>query len=108
MQGELRWGKLDRIGLVPLKSPTPPPSYSALCTQGRFALQIFTREIASEIRAFRRGSLALQPILDHSVNELHMPIRICLAPLIVVIQPIRPDVTTTTIDHRALSIPTPQ
>lgn len=34
----------------------------------------------------------LHPIIQHSLHHLNMSIRICLAPLIIIIQAIRPEV----------------
>jgi hypothetical protein len=50
----------------------------------------------------------LHPIPNHSIDELHMPIRIRLTPLSVVIQPIRPNMAPPTVNHRTSAIPAPQ
>lgn len=50
----------------------------------------------------------LHPILNHSIDKLHMPIRIRLGPLIIIVQSIRPDVSTSAVDLRIRPIPCPQ
>lgn len=50
----------------------------------------------------------LHPIPNHSIDKLHMPIRIRLTPFSIIIQPIRPNMAPPTVDHRTGAIPAPQ
>lgn len=51
---------------------------------------------------------ASQPVRKHGIDELAVPVRVRLGPLIVIVETIRPDVTAAAVDDRRRAVPRPQ